>query len=82
MPEEEKVPNPTINLVPCKSSNLSATGYDRDSKVMDVVFLGGGKYRFYDVPEILWENFIHAESMGSYFGHVIRRAGFKSVKLG
>ena len=80
-PSDKALPNPKIKLVPCKSSNIHGVGYDASSRVMEIIFHGGGKYRFYGIPPIIWENLIHAKSMGNYFGTVIRGGGFKYKKL-
>jgi hypothetical protein len=49
-----------------------AAGYDKDTKIMTVVFRGdkenpdGTWWNYYDVPFDMWEDFEYAESKGAY----------------
>lgn len=50
-----------------KSSNIHSVGYDKLHKVLQVEFLNGSIYQFYDVPENIYKNILKADSKGKYF---------------
>ena len=54
------------------SSNLASVGYDVDSLTLEIEFLNGSVYQYYDVPEGVFEELLNASSVGSYFSHNIR----------
>jgi hypothetical protein len=43
-----------------------AAGYDKDTKIMTVVFRDGTWWNYYDVDFDTWEGFEYAESKGQY----------------
>ena len=49
------------------SSNVAAIGYDRTSRELHVAFTRGGTYVCYDVDELVFQEFMNAESKGRYF---------------
>lgn len=55
-----------------KSSNLASAGYDAEKKHMDVEFVKGGLYRYFDVPEDKFRNMLKAESAGKFFAAEIK----------
>jgi hypothetical protein len=57
---------------PVSSSNIESVGYDADSSTLEVEFKKGGVYQYYDVPGHVYEDFISAESLGSYLHHSIK----------
>ena len=76
--DEQKLVEPkSIKRYPCRSSSLAQIGYDKDSRILEVVFTTGGTFRYYGVSATLWENLIHASSMGGYFSRAIRKGGFR-----
>ena len=54
------------------SSAISHIGYDKDSRVLTIVFKHGGAYTFPDVPEDVHESFLNADSIGQHFHQHIR----------
>ena len=44
----------------------TAAGYDKDTKIMTVVFRDGTWWNYYDVPFDMWEDFEYAESKGRF----------------
>ena len=50
-----------------QSSNLKSVGYDTDKKILEVEFQGGGIYQYDKVSQIVFEEFMTAESKGRYF---------------
>ncbi|AVG77997.1 KTSC domain-containing protein [Pantoea ananatis] len=54
------------------SSNLASVGYDVDTLTLEVEFLNGTVYQYYDVPVGVFEEMLNAGSVGSYFSHNVR----------
>lgn len=61
-----------MNRVPVQSSNLRSVGYE--DNVLEIEFLDGGVYQYFDVPESIYTGLIQAESAGKYFWANIRGA--------
>ena len=61
-----------VKMIPVESSNIDSIGYDADSKELYVKFLTGVRYKYSNVPERKFINFITAESYGKYFAEYIR----------
>lgn len=65
---------------PVQSSNLRAVGYNKDTKVLEIEFIKGGVYRYFDVMESVYLGLIGADSKGAYFHEHIRgRYRYKRV---
>ncbi len=54
------------------SSNISGFGYDPESSVLTVEFRNGGRYRYFDVPEIVFEELKVAPSTGQFLAQNIK----------
>ncbi|WP_417854921.1 KTSC domain-containing protein [Xanthomarina gelatinilytica] len=63
------------------SSNLASVGYDSDSNILEVEFLKGGIYQYYDVPESEYNSLMNASSHGSYFDLNIKKGGYRYSKI-
>lgn len=61
-----------MNWQTVKSSNIEAVGYDLSTKILSVRFIKSGIYRYFDVPENIYEEFVKAESAGKYFAEWIK----------
>ncbi len=59
---------------PVASSNLASVGYDRDSQTLEIEFLSGPIYQYYNFPENLYDELMRASSKGKFFYHNIRNA--------
>ncbi|MEW5853900.1 MAG: KTSC domain-containing protein [Myxococcota bacterium] len=59
-------------LRPVQSSMVHAVGYNRQTKVLEVVFNGGGVYFYVGVPRRVHHELMHAESMGRYLNAHIK----------
>jgi hypothetical protein len=69
-----------IELKEVKSSNILAIGYDKDSKILHVKFVGNNVYEYSAVPTELFEAFSGSESKGKFFAANVR-GKFQYVKL-
>jgi len=60
-----------MDRVAVKSSNIREVGYDEDSRILEILFVDGGLYRYFDVPESIYRGILTAPSAGKYFhGHI------------
>ena len=62
-----------MDRVPVSSSNLVSVGYEPASETLEVEFRHG-VYQYYNVPQIVYEQLMHAPSIGSFFSTNIRNA--------
>jgi hypothetical protein len=49
-----------------ESSNIAGFDYSKEMQVLTVEFKNGGRYNYYDVPEIVFERMKSASSKGQY----------------
>ena len=54
------------------SSTIAAIGYDIGSQTLEVEFLNGGLYQYFDVPEGIYTAFMAAPSKGSFLAETIK----------
>lgn len=68
-------------LVVKNSTNISGIGYERAREILRVDFSNGGRYVYFDVPQVEWDLFQHPEGgYGRHFAARIR-GKFRSIKL-
>ena len=63
------------------SSNIASIGYDSISQVLEVEFLNGSIYQYYNVPEALYEGLMSADSHGKYLDANIKKGGYRYSKV-
>lgn len=73
-----KEPRPMIQLIPVKSGQVKAIGYDAATKVLAVTFTRGtgAIYHYPNVEQKTFNDFMGAESIGTYFGKHIKALPF------
>jgi hypothetical protein len=54
------------------SSCLKSVGYDPDRCLLEIEFLTGGVYQYFEVPESIFRELMAAPSHGKYFLQHIR----------
>ena len=59
------------------SSNIASIGYDSTSQILEVEFLNGAVYQYYDVPEALYEGLMAADSHGKFLNEYIKMGGYR-----
>lgn len=69
-----------MNRVPVSSSNLASVGYDPETLTLEVEFLHGGVYQYFDVPQSEHEALMQAPSHGEYFSAYVRN-NYRYAKL-
>ena len=58
--------------IPVISSNLCSVGYDRNALNLEIEFISGAVYRYFNVPENIYLELMNANSHGQYFHQNIR----------
>ena len=69
-----------MERVPVQSTDLAIVGYEPKTGTLEVTFRRGGVYRYKNVPQEIYEAFMKAESLGTYFNQTIKDQ-FACVKL-
>lgn len=54
------------------STSLSSVGYDPATETLEVEFLEGEVYQYYNVPEDIYDQLMRADSLGQFFNTYIR----------
>lgn len=57
---------------PVTSSNIRCIGYDPQPATLEVEFTSGDVYQYFNVPEQLFQQFLHASSHGQFLNDNIR----------
>lgn len=57
---------------PVESSQIKSVGHDPDIRALEIEFHGGSVYRYDNVDQYYFDSMIAAESVGRYFGQVIK----------
>lgn len=60
-----------IERIRVKSSNIHSIGYDRGTNILQVEFLNGSVYQYWNVPEFVYQELMQASSKGKYFNSKI-----------
>lgn len=61
-----------MNRIPVISSNVAEVGYDPATMTLEVAFHSGSVYQYFDVPELLYQEMLHAESVGGFLHEQIK----------
>jgi hypothetical protein len=59
---------------PVASSNIASIGYDSDSETLEIEFINGSIYQYFNVPSGLNEQLMVAPSKGQFLNTYIRNA--------
>jgi DNA helicase HerA-like ATPase len=62
----------TMDREPVSSSNVVSVGYDPKTLTLEVEFLDGALYQYFDVPEIEADGLVGADSVGKYLNDNIK----------
>lgn len=63
------------------SSNIASIGYDASDMILEVEFLNGAIYQYYDVPQSLYDGLMSASSHGSYLDAYVKKGGYRYCKI-
>lgn len=70
-----------MQRIPVSSSNISAIGYEKQSQILEISFLNGSIYQYYDFPEHLYSGLMNASSHGRYLNAYIKQGGFSYKQI-
>lgn len=56
------------------SSNIASIGYDEGSETLEVEFLNGSVYQYYNVPQNMYDQLMQAGSKGRFLNTYIKNA--------
>ena len=59
---------------PVTSSNVASIGYDPSSETLEVEFVNGSIYQYYNVPQSIYDSFRAASSAGKFLAYQIKNA--------
>jgi len=69
-----------MERVSVSSSNIASVGHDDPTQTLEVEFLSGAVYEYYDVPEHVYQELIGASSVGRYFAQRVKNIyGFSQI---
>ncbi|MBX3210393.1 MAG: KTSC domain-containing protein [Labilithrix sp.] len=66
---------------PVASTNVASIGYDADSATLEVEFVNGFVYQYFNVPSGLYEQLMAAPSKGQFLNRYIRN-GYPYSRVG
>ncbi|WP_035803357.1 KTSC domain-containing protein [Kitasatospora mediocidica] len=70
-----------MQLVPVRSSDLAAVGYDPIASLLEVQFLDGRAYQYSGVPAVVHQRLMTAPSKGRYFDRFVKRARYSWARV-
>lgn len=70
-----------IERTPVSSSNIASVGYDSQREILEIAFHSRSIYRYFGVPEHLYEGLMNAASHGRYFDQFIKKAGYRYERM-
>ena len=59
---------------PLSSTSIRSLGYDQPSQTLEVEFLNGAIYQYYNVPENMYSEMMKASSKGKFLHLYIKNA--------
>lgn len=63
------------------SSNIASIGYDNENMVLEIEFLSGAVYQYYDVPQSIYDGLMAADSHGKYLAAYIKKGGYRYAQI-
>jgi hypothetical protein len=61
-----------MNRKHVESSNIESIGYDSMSQTLEIEFLNGSIYQYFDIPQHIYQELIDADSHGKYLAANIK----------
>ncbi len=55
-----------------ESSNIESIGYDSKSQTLEIEFLNGSIYQYFDVPQQIYDGLTNTDSHGKYLAANIK----------
>jgi hypothetical protein len=54
------------------STNVASIGYDEASQTLEVEFMNGAIYQYYNVPAAVYEQIMQSQSKGAYLNTYVK----------
>jgi hypothetical protein len=54
------------------SSRIRSVEYNNSTEILTIDFVKGGKYKYFSVPETIYNGIIKSDSPGNYFDTMIK----------
>jgi len=70
-----------MSITPVSSSNLASVGYDSQSKLLEVEFLDGSVYQYFNIPSYIYTGLMNAASHGSFLDTFVKKAGYNYRRI-
>jgi len=70
-----------MSRTPVSSSNLASVGYDSQSKLLEVEFLDGSVYQYFNIPSYIYTGLMNAASHGSFLDTFVKKAGYNYRRI-
>lgn len=64
-----------------RSSTIAEIGYDEDKSTLEIEFLAGGIYEYYNVSSTVFSGLLGAQSIGRYFDQYVKKAGYQCRRI-
>lgn len=61
-----------MNRISVNSTSIASIGYDPDTQTLEVEFNNGNVYQYFDVPQVVYDSFISADSHGKFLNSNIK----------
>lgn len=69
-----------MESIAVESSAIKSYAYDANEKILELVYIGGGRYRYYDVPPEVVAGIETAPSIGRYVNaHIVDAFRFDPI---
>jgi hypothetical protein len=69
-----------MERTPVTSSNIISIGFDEDSNTLEIEFLNGTVFQYFDVPFQVYDDFMESGSKGQYLAQQIK-GKYRYVKV-
>lgn len=63
------------------SSNILSIGYDPENMILEVEFTTGAVYQYYDVPQIIYDGLMAADSHGTFLSAYVKKGGYRYAQV-
>jgi KTSC domain len=70
-----------MKRVPVESSSVKSVGYNEDKNILEIEFVKGTVYQYFDVPALLHSQLLKAESHGTFLDTRIKKGGFRYERV-
>ena len=69
-----------MDRIPVQSTNVAEVGYDPETMTLEVAFHNGTLYQYFDVPEVMFQELLHSDSVGRFLNTQIKNS-YRYAKL-